>query len=123
MTAVDAVLSTNGKYAVCGACGESLCRRDRLAADPEWNAGRSYVHVLVWGAEWRLVPAGNEPAYLIRDVSSAARYARSNAPVRGRPGPQGAALYVAHTAAPLALCRCGALNRADPRTLHVQAAP
>jgi hypothetical protein len=30
MTTVDAKLSANRKYAVCGACGRSLCRRDRV---------------------------------------------------------------------------------------------
>jgi hypothetical protein len=123
MTTVDAVLSANGKYAVCGACGDPLCRRDRQPADPQWNGGRAYVHVLVWGPEWRLVPAGNEPAHLIRDVSSHNRYARGNAPVRHPPGGQGAGFYVGVTLAPLARCSCGTVNRADPRTLHVQAAP
>lgn len=122
MTIVDAVLSTNGKYAICGSCGEALCRRDRMTAPPEWNRGRDYVHVLVWGPEWRLVQAGDEPAHLIRDASSGSRYARGNAPVRGRPGDwAGAPSYVHFTLAPLALCACGALNRADPRTLHVAA--
>jgi hypothetical protein len=122
---VDAVLSANGKYAVCGACGEPLCRRDRRAAEPQWNAGRAYIHVLVWGPEWRLVPAlDDEPAYLTRDASSDRRFALGNAPVRGRPGDWvGAAYYVSYTVAPLARCRCGATNRADPKTLHVQAAP
>jgi hypothetical protein len=112
-----------GKYAVCGACGESIVRRDRVTVDPRWNAGKGYVHALVWGPEWRLVPAhGDEPAYLTRDASAHERYARRNAPVRGRPGPSGAPLYIAHGPPdPLALCSCGVLNRLDPQTLHVQA--
>jgi hypothetical protein len=128
MNTVDARLSPAprwGKYAVCGACGESIVRRNRVPADPVWNSGRDYAHVLDWGPEWRLVPAtGDEPAYLTRDDSSRQRYARGNAPVRGRPGPSGAAHYIAFGPSnPLALCSCGALNRMDPRTLHVQALP
>jgi hypothetical protein len=112
-----------GKYALCGACGEPICRRDRFAVDPLTNAGRGYRHALTWGPEWRLVPAlGDEPAYLTRDRSAKERYARGNAPVRGRPGPMGAAYYVGFGPAdPLALCSCGAMNRMDPLTLHVQA--
>jgi len=111
-----------GKYAVCGSCGESIVRRDRVTVDPQWY-GKSYVHALVWGPEWRLVPArGDEPAYLTRDASARERYARENAPVRGRPGPAGAPYYIAHGPPdPLALCSCGVLNRLDPRSLHVKA--
>jgi hypothetical protein len=122
MTTVEAVLSSNRKYALCGACGRPLCRRDRRDVDPAWNK-RDYVHVLVWGPEWRLHPAGEQPAYLTRDASSRTRYDLGNAPVRGTPGPQGAPGYVSWTPAPLALCECGALNRADPKVLHVQAMP
>ena len=123
---IDARLSGDpfpGKYAVCGACGEPIVRRDRRTVDPQWNAGKGYAHVLVWGPEWRLVPAhGDEPAYLTRDASSHERYARRNAPVRGRPGPSGAPYYVKFGPPdPLALCSCGVLNRLDPRSLHVKA--
>jgi hypothetical protein len=112
-----------GKYAVCGACGASICRRDRFTVDPLTNAGRDYRHALCWGPEWRLVPArGDAPAHLTRDRSSQERYDLGNAPVRSQPGPGGAAYYVGFGPPdPLALCRCGAMNHMDPRTLHVQA--
>jgi hypothetical protein len=110
-------------YAVCGTCGEPIVRRDRVTVDPRWNAGKAYRHVLRWGPEWRLVPAaGDDPAYLIRDASARERYARGNAPVRGRPGPAGAPYYIKFGPAdPLALCSCGEINRMDPKTLDVQA--
>ncbi len=129
---VDAVLSINGKYAVCGACGLSLCRRDRVAVDPQSNSGRPYVHVLTWGGEWRLERPDDGPDYLARSESSRNRYDRGNTPTRRPPGrmedgtddDNGIDWYLnLGPSVPLARCRCGTLNRMENRRLHVQLGP
>lgn len=120
---VDARLSPFPRhFAECGTCGRPIVRRDRVAVDPP-RKGKSYVHVLRWGPEWRLIPAhGDDPAYLTRDASSAERYDRGEKPVRRQPGPQGAAHYIRFGPPdPLAQCSCGVINRMDPKVLDVSA--
>jgi hypothetical protein len=118
MTTVEPTLAANGEDVLCGACGLRLplVRRARRRYDPQWNHGKAYVHVLEWRPEWRLVPVeAAMPAHL----ECARRIRRAPAP---HPEPHlGAAFYIHNTLAPLALCACGALNRMDPKTLHVQA--
>ncbi len=48
---IDAALSTNRKFAICGRCGRSLARRDRIIV-PDG----SVVHDLVWDSDWHEVP-------------------------------------------------------------------
>ncbi len=110
---IDAVLSTDGKFALCGACGWALCPRQRRAVDPRIYR-RAYVHVLSWQPEWRLWPAVDDvPAHLERAERVRRPVSRTNATVQ----------YIEHGPAdPVVRCpSCGDLNRADPRTLHVQA--
>lgn len=121
---IDAVLSHArpgvhyGKYAVCGACGRPLCRRDRVT-DPD--AARGYRHELVWDADWRIV--GD---HIERSESALDRLSRGNAPVRrgtvAGPDFRGPKQSLGFPNNPPALCPwavCGALNRIDPKALDV----
>jgi hypothetical protein len=119
MTPIDATLSVDGKSILCGICRRvfSGLHRERWPANPLWtdvkHGGKPYVHVLRWGSQWYLAqPDDAMPTHL-----EWSRYRRD-------PGDYvGAGAYIGQTLAPLARCECRALNRADPKTLHVQAAP
>lgn len=116
---VDAVLSTNRKYAVCGACGRSLCRRDRV--DGNDITGHAHVHhELVWDADWHMIED-----HIERSEAALDRLHRGNAPVRrgtlrGWAGPKQSLNFPNF---PPALCPwavCGTLNRIDPKRLDVE---
>lgn len=134
---IDAMLSANRKYAVCGACGRSLCRRDKRGGDghgrtfdsPGEAFGpdapfratlgpvRRYHHVLLWDEDWRL---NAEAGYLER--TGLDRLARGNAPVRR--GIEGESrrrwiAYPEHYPARCPWAACDALNRIDRKRLDV----
>jgi hypothetical protein len=112
---VDAVLSKwPRKFAICGACGRSLCRRDRMTDGQ---------YALIWDEDWRL--AGD---HIERSAAALDRLARGYAPVRrgtvrGTPGPRQSLVFPNF---PPALCpwaACGAMNRIDPKRLKVATDP
>lgn len=107
---VEAVLSRDGRWALCGECGRELVP---LIKQPAPGHRKPYAYVLLWDARWRLVPEREgRPAYM-------ERVAR----VRRDPSPSGAtARYISFGPPdPLALCPCGVLDRMDPRTLNTEA--
>lgn len=115
---IDAVLSANRKYAICGSCGRSLCRRNRLAFDGFLRRPdeRRYYHDLLWDVDWHLVRD-----HLERSSSGLERLALGRPPVRrgfspkdppesGRGFPE----------RPPALCPwCGTLNQINPKRLDI----
>jgi len=115
---VEARLSASRKYAVCGACGRSLCRRDRIV-DDAWPDSPPVHHELIWDTDWR-----REGGHLERSASALARLDRGDAPVRrgtlrGWPGHKQALVFPDHPPAVCPWAACDALNTIDPRRLDV----
>lgn len=112
MSTTFARLSDTRKFVVCGQCDTVLCRRDRITMD----GGTTFVHVLYWGQDWR--PGGDHLErtgwHRIAEGDGPTRKGEGRA-ITGRP-------ILTERAFPLALpvlCRCGVLNRTDPRRLDV----
>jgi hypothetical protein len=68
---VNARKSADRKFVVCGTCGRSLCRRDRVV-----RLGQP-VHVLVWDDGWRVVDE-----HIEMTSSARGRLAEGNKPSR-----------------------------------------
>ena len=118
---VDAHLSANRKYAICGNCGRSLCRRDQV--DGLTIEGDSRLHhELTWDADWYVVDD-----HIERSASALHRLSQGDAPVRSptirHPDWRGPKQSLSFPGYPPALCPwavCDALNLIDPRRLNVR---
>lgn len=125
---VDARLSLNGKYVVCGGCGRSLCRRERIVPGPPVFEGQPapprYIHALAWDTDWQLVDGCFE-----RSPGALDRLATGNTPTRRPRGSPMRPEMPRHKGLGTDLWRgtpvrcpwaiCGALNRFDRKRLDV----
>lgn len=124
---VNARVSDNQKYVICGACGESLCRRDRrlmwggpptLDDSGRRQPGREVQYVLAWEDGWRVVDGRMEMAASARD-----RLRDGNKPVR-RDWLDAERLELTEARRRMlpAVCpnpECGAVNELKPKRLRV----
>ena len=115
--------STNGKFVVCGQCGTSLCRRDRMGA-PTRDPG----YYLVWGDGWRVVVDEIRAAplpplvHVERQAGAVDRLAAGHPPTRHDwTNAERFELSRALRAYAPATCdTCGEANEIDPKRLRVK---
>ena len=120
MTLVSARLSANRKYIVCGACSNSLARRDRSV---EGSVDEPVVyHRPRWDTDWE-----EHHDYIARSPIGRDRLAKGNAPIRRgwdrktlSPFPTGIGYVKSFDFTKPAECdRCGAWNDLDATELDV----